>query len=749
MGGSAMKTTKKRVELSGEKIEKTPEVKKELVTLRNNLGLFLLKNPNYFGNLSGPIVKKFKPVLLKKNDTYFEELTCISFDPKTKDLSGIIAIKRNSGYNGGPCSEGSKEYVRFYIDYDRDGSWIDAGLTSFDAHDLTFSNALCYAVHLHITPKKNFCCEEKPILPRIRGILSWNTPPPADDPNWTPIWGNHLDSDIQIDPLSSLICAFLKKSIIDQTPEIIEKLSFETSKSIQKYLPKTATLASLKEAYGKKVDDARIVFPSLQLFITNPNSADALYAMKLVENAGFNLDKITDAFLKPKFDTTYEELKCIGLDRDTSILHGAIVIKRSCGYSGNLCEQGSREYVAFYIDFGSGWEYVGTTSVQVHDIPDIPAEGLWYNIQRPVSLSAEQKEWCESGKAKVRAILSWDVPPPPDTPDYVAHWGDWEECNIEIRPLPPGVIPGQGMVPYIETVGSMPICCIDPSGYANGENASGLVAKDSPFDGNIRINGLIFYEPDYYNATPGISQVKYRILIKQPSHSDFQPLLKAFTIHVSRINNGIFEVYFVGGHWTTQQPVTQTPNPLDGAIFYYPDGQGSSCVSVSENLLGVFRPSEEGLHEMYIEVFDPVTSDWSIKSNTVKFMVDMTYPTVDIEITSGTGNCGTFTQGDIIEGTFSISDAHCHSVSLSVTPSTEAHGATPEIVGVGTSSLAYSTLSLPGTGIAGTWTLKTLAMDPCGYNIRIHGEDRTIVNSSWIGHEKWDIEGFCLKKKSA
>ncbi len=42
--------------------------------------------------------------------------------------------------------------------------------------------------------------------------------------------------------------------------------------------------------------------------------------------------------------------------------------------------------------------------------------------------------------------------------------------------------------------------------------------------------------------------------------------------------------------------------------------------------------------------------------------------------------------------------------------------------------------------------IDTGPMDPCGYNIRIRGEDRTIVNSAFIGHVGGDIEGFCLDK---
>ncbi|NIN70186.1 MAG: hypothetical protein GTO63_37020, partial [Anaerolineae bacterium] len=77
-------------------------------------------------------------------------------------------------------------------------------------------------------------------------------------------------------------------------------------------------------------------------------------------------------------------------------------------------------------------------------------DDLWYSAALPVSLTKHQQVWCETGKAKVRAILSWNVAPTPNDPDYVAHWGDWEECYVEIKPLPKGVKPGE-VVPVIES----------------------------------------------------------------------------------------------------------------------------------------------------------------------------------------------------------------------------------------------------------------------------------------------------------
>ena len=80
--------------------------------------------------------------------------------------------------------------------------------------------------------------------------------------------------------------------------------------------------------------------------------------------------------LDPQGDETYEQLGCLGLNTTTDTLVATVDVKLPDGYSGNLCTSGSQEYVAFWADWGSGWEYVGTTSVNVHDIASIPSGGL-------------------------------------------------------------------------------------------------------------------------------------------------------------------------------------------------------------------------------------------------------------------------------------------------------------------------------------------------------------------------------------
>lgn len=49
------------------------------------------------------------------------------------------------------------------------------------------------------------------------------------------------------------------------------------------------------------------------------------------------------------------------------------------------------------------------------------------------------------------------------------------------------------------------------------------------------------------------------------------------------------------------------------------------------------------------------------------------------------------------------------------------------------------------TGEAGTWTLNTAGMDPCGYVLRLQASDRTNYDSTGNHlHMSYDV-GFCLE----
>ena len=727
--------------------------KTDLKKYRQNFKYYLIKNPNFFGNLSATFPDMENVISLKGNTSY-EELGCVSFNPETNELRAAVSIKKQSGYSGNACSNGSLEYVRFFVDYERDGVWVDEGVTHFNAHDLRFKEALCYGVKLSIKPKKRSCCNDKPILPRVRAILSWDQEPLANDPTWSPVWGNIVEANIQLAPRASLLCHHLlpkfKAVNIDIPSNILNVLA--KTKALQKekrveLLP--ADLFQLKEKYDGKVEDSRLAFEMVKGFVFEPIQPKLVNSIEFIKKLDFNIDEIIGFIKKPEFNTQYEELKCVALNRSMNILHGAIHIKRNAGYSGNLCEKGSREYIAFYMDFGSGWEYMGTTSVAVHDVK-LPKDGLWFNAALPIGLTKHQKKWCKTRKAKVRGILSWNAMPTPNDPDYQAAWGDREECHVEIKPLPKGVSTGD-VVPVIDILGGMPVGKIGSiSGLATGVHTTVGNVVDAPFDGRIKIQGIITNAPD--SSEPLVGRLKYRIMVKPPSFAIHQPLYNEFDITLRELNGAILQ---------PQNTVTQSPDS-DGWVDYYPDYKGADLIWEVENLLGEYKPSEQGKHDLYLELLDTITLV-KIPSNHVKFFVDKTHIKAGIEITSGSGNCGTYHIGDILEGTFSITDDYCKSMTFSVTPTDEANEAAPVTADNPSfpitypteySHLVYNTApnELPGNGIpehpdGNKWKLDTAGMSPCGYNISIVGRERTIVNSNSVNRHAQDIEGFYLKVK--
>jgi len=719
------------------------------IQLRRNLKLVLAHNPNYFGNLSKLDLDDLpKPVYEKVGDTFYEELTCVGFDPDTDVLAAIVRIKQQTGYGGGPCTNGSQEYVRFYLDYG-DGVWVDHGVSGFNIHDLSMKGELCYAVPIRIKPRKRTKCHDKPVLPKVRAILSWNNEPPPNQPNWPPIWGNVLKRDIQIDPWGLLIGAVLNLGDLTAVNKIDPAVFEKLKKLVEQQPPFPKPPAPYKELL-EKVDSKdelgvlRNVFPALTEYSPTKSTN---FAAKALAAFDVDLSKFDDFILEPKFNTTYEELHCVGLDRANSALHGVIQIKRRTGYSGGLCKKGSREYIAFYLDFGSGWEYQGTTSVVVHDIPDIPRSGLWYQASLPVNLEEHQKKWCKTRFARIRGILSWATPPTPNDPDHVAHWGDWEDCRIEIKPLPEGVTPGM-FLPFLESIGNMALANIDTAGYATGDAMSLEYsgAKDSPFGGNIQLKGGAFFAP------PG---PKYKIMLKRPGDPTAQPYTGSFTVRVTT--------------WPSDTSVAM-PQTATGDLFNY---LPTATVKVADGLLGILKGLDDGEHQVHLEFYN--SGGTFIAATAPKtFMVDNTRPKVDVEISSGFGNCGKFVEGDVIEGTFWMEDLHAGHVRLSVTPHAEASGGTltvtqafpiaaasplpglpiAETGGAGKTIVEMSywndTLDTIGVlngadAVIGKWRLDTTNMKPCGYNIRLWAEDRTIVSGGGIGWEASDIEGFCVE----
>jgi hypothetical protein len=153
--------------------------------------------------------------------------------------------------------------------------------------------------------------------------------------------------------------------------------------------------------------------------------------------AKLNLSELLTAWLSTNGSTEYEQLNSIGLDVHTSRLTGVVQVKQRSGYLGGPLTAGSREFVAFWVDWGSGFQYEGTASVAVHDFNSLPAAGLEYKVFLPVNVGSHAQPGIRGArKVKVRAVLCWNTPPSTTDPCSPVVWGNSLDGLILI---PPGI----------------------------------------------------------------------------------------------------------------------------------------------------------------------------------------------------------------------------------------------------------------------------------------------------------------------
>jgi hypothetical protein len=156
------------------------------------LRALLLVDPDYFGNVPS---SSFKTFLNMQEDTTYESLSRVSYDPLLQQLCATISIKQPNGYSDNVLNNGSEEFVRFYLSYDGGLRWLDQGMRLVNVFDTSISKPRSYEITQQIIPLEEFPQE---ILPQVRAILSWNLPPPRLAPDWRPVWGNVVESCIRM-----------------------------------------------------------------------------------------------------------------------------------------------------------------------------------------------------------------------------------------------------------------------------------------------------------------------------------------------------------------------------------------------------------------------------------------------------------------------------------------------------------------------------------------------------------------------
>ena len=713
---------------------------------RSHFLKLLLSNPNYFGNVKQ---SSFPPVANIAGNTTYEELACVGFQPQVNLLNAVVYIKLPNGFNGGICTNGSQEYVRFYASYDGGKTWVDLGLTSFTAYDIPeapgkpFQN-LEYAVALPFDPQRKLCF--LPNLVLIRGILSWSVPPPPNDPGFIPVWGNVHDTTIEVAPLHVIVLEQALESLDVKLPEPFVQ-AIDVTQPVKTAPAKELAVAELERLYeGKNVPPHRYALSALDQAINGTPDSRLLTAKfggpTQIFGAAFDVAQATTALETTNGDTSYEELVCVGLNENSWTLEGIIRVKQSVGYDGGPCTAGSQEYVTFWADLDNSGNFatcLGTATVTVYDTADIPKDGLEYAVTLPTSLFA-YRQICTAGPKliPIRATLSWQIAPPCSDPNYVPVWGNRDETLIC---LPPGPSMTGVQTGFFDTVGSMSVTKIDPvTGLADGTSTIGFTAVQSPFGGLVTITGYIFPAS---NLSAGALPFKYRISVSNDGGVTWTALNDTFT--VSR------QLIPYGGVPTALPDVSQSVDLSGITAGYYTyqadwiTGPGDALIVVAGNVLAQWQTAGKpnDLWQIKMDLYDPSTSTFFPAVNTATILLDNVAPSPNISITSGGGSCGDFYVGDKISGNYSVSDLHFYLLSLELLPGGGGAFTAPVPLPRFWTDPGASTF-----GDAGTWTLDTTGLPPCGYVVVLNAYDRTIVNSAYIGNYNDATTGFCLKAKA-
>lgn len=672
---------------------------------RTQFRTLLAINPNYFGNLTD---NAFQPVLPIQGNTFYEEIGCVGYHPQQEFLEAVVYVKQPSGYNGSVCESGSLEYVRFYLSFDNGASWQDQGVSSVRTWDIPEGTEgrkrLEYAVSLKVDPPQKFCKGQH--LIQMRAILSWNNPPPANQPNWVPVWGETQDATIQVEPYKFIFPNdLLDLAKAKLTPDLAEILDLDTPLPLKKQALGAQQLASLYKEKG--VPAHRFAFKELMQFSAQPVALEAA-ATALGPDIKLDIDLIDVLFPKDG-DISYEELSCIGLDPNLpDTLVGVIKVKKSAGYSGGPCTDGSREYVTWWADFDGNGNFetcLGTSHVRVYDL-NVPPQGVHYAVRLPVDLSA-WRDPCKAGPrlVRIRAILSWNTPVACANPCQVPAWGNREETVIQIAPEgtvvgTPGKIAILGGIPtqHIHDVTGLTTA---GAVFALNNNAPDDTGRPCPFGGAITAQGMPLAGHSY-------------IVEVSPDGSVWTPVL---TDLIVTDQNGDTSVH--------------KANPVTKRFDYLP------FTANVNSLLARWNSSGDDLWQVRLRVFAGNTPVGAPDLHRVQ--LDNTGPEASIDIVTGTGNCGKFGIGTILSGNFVARDDYLKGYGLSIEPGVNAAGVVELLPPGGNVNTPVS----PGTG----WSLKTAGMLACGYVIRLNVHDRAIVDSQSVGHHSSDSAGFCLEEQ--
>jgi len=673
-------------------------------------------------------------IKFQTNITYWEQITCAGYNPQQKRLEAVVNVKQTTGYNGSLCSLGSQEYVRFFVDFKDGAGFQDMGYTNFKVADI--SNAppgpqhpLSYLAYLVIDDAKykKFLNCDNAVIPTMRAVLSWNTIP-STNPNTIPHYGNRLDADIQLARKSKLFVTELADLI--KFPDLVKYIDpkLELSvKSPQLELPE----AFLRANKAAGVPDTRSLYSTLGSRLNSTldfSKASSSFSITNIDNLGIDINQFLEFFNGEgeEANTTFEELTCLGLNTASDSLGAVIHIKKNSGFSGNLCSNGSMEHVAFWADWNNNGvfdEYLGTVSLNVHDIKNIPAGGLYYNVLMPFDVSKRLKPCSNPNVIRVRAVLSWESLPSTTNPNQLNSWGNYRDALVQLRPA---IGQGGGVQAVLSHVGNVDRLMIHPSQFLYNYQAVAPSANNNrPWGGLTNFRGIIDR-----NGFAGV--IKYKIRFKKFGAPDTD-----YATVAGSVTNSLWNPFAVPEFYS----VTHSAD-ADGWFVYQPDPTNHIFAN-DANLLAYWSTAglTDGTYTIRFEYTDefgtPVQEDeFSMilcnKGMTISPTANATVDTnFDLDLVIDGGDCHTYSPSDaIITGHVRAIHPYFASWGLDLQPTSHTNGAVPV-----PASKSYSVLGETGStgaGASGKWQLDTNPLEPCGYTVSVGAHTRVILNS-WGG----------------
>ncbi|WP_292348271.1 MULTISPECIES: hypothetical protein [unclassified Methanoregula] len=697
---------------------------------------------------------------LPTGNTWWEELTCVGYNPETSLLEAVISVKQPTGYCGGICSSGSQEYVRFFIDWGDGHGFTHAGLASIRVSDISDApkgpqHPLMYLVTLPLDFSGHQRCCWTAVLPKVRAVLSWNALPSLD-PDDTPYYGNALDAAIQLKPYPFCISCLIEKGVkIDKN--LMEILDIHAPLPlVQKPVPMVHEMA---EQYLKAgVPKHRIVYPAVYPLVKGKAVATASAVLpdkSWLLKHDIDLKLAIDTLAETKADVSFEEVICAGLCTPNDTLGAVIHVKKPSGYSGSLCDKGSVEYVAFWADWnnnGTFDEYLGTAQVTVHDIDTIPAEGLYYGVTFPVNLTGHLSTCTNPSVVRIRAVLSWAIPPSTTDPSDLTTWGNSLDVVVQVREGTPDT----GMTALIYKLGGVAIESIsqddtDASLRGLAFPTSILPVSASADPGNRPFGGLVYIQGRLYNTGPA-GTVHFTVEYKPRNAPDVDASWAPVTTKMT------FTIMDPSDVADPHKTYTQT---CPDGWFTFLEDMGALPYPLLErdNMLGIWDTGalngEFHIRVRYTEDYPLTpgsvihkTASALIRLDNTRFSVNTAVGNTSVDLSSTLDiaieamDCPNTTQGETLTGHLRVIHPYFWYWNLDLQPSGHVHGnaVTPPL-------RLYASVGDTGDGNL-SWSVDTGKLDPCGYTLTVWGRDRAILNSNGaIWH--WDRKavGFCVKKK--